>query len=205
MSLYDKHILPCLTHLVCSAKNFDHKRALVVPDASGDVLEIGMGSGLNLPHYRQNNISKIIGLEPSEALRKRAAKTANNLGIDLDLIPGGAEDIPLDNNSMDTVLVTFAMCTIPQIETALEEVRRVLKKDGKLLFCEHGLAPEPGVQRWQNRLNPLWKKLAGGCNLNRNIPQLIEQAGFNLNELENHYMRGPRALTYIYRGTAGIS
>jgi len=204
MSFYENHILPCLTHVVCSAKNFEQKRAIIVPDAQGDVLEIGMGSGLNLPYYQQNNIRKIIGLEPSAALRKRAEKTAANLDIDLSLIHNGAEDIPLGKNSIDTVLITFAMCTIPEIETALEEIRRVLKKNGDLLFCEHGLAPDTSVQRWQHRLNPLWKKLAGGCNLNRNIPELIQQAGFKINSIENQYMRGPKALSYIYRGSAGI-
>jgi len=204
MSLYEKHILPYLTHLVCSGKTFDQKRSVVVPDARGDVLEIGMGSGLNIPHYEQHNIRQLIGLEPSEALRKRAQTIASKTGIPLKLISNGAEDIPLENKSMDTVLITFAMCTIPEIETALNEIRRVLKKDGQLLFCEHGLAPETRVQRWQNRLNPVWKKLAGGCNLNRDIPSLIQEAGFKIDEIENQYMRGPKALTYIYRGTASV-
>ncbi|HEC30192.1 MAG TPA: class I SAM-dependent methyltransferase [Gammaproteobacteria bacterium] len=202
MSIYDDHILPRLIHLVCSGKQFNEKRQSLVPMASGRVLEIGMGSGLNLPFYQDQRVERIFGLEPSRQLRSKAAMASDRIDIPVELISNGAEDIPMERHSIDTVLVTFTLCSIPEIEKALREMHRVLKPDGNLYFCEHGRAPEQNVRRWQDRLNPTWKKVAGGCNLNRNIPELIKQAGFELQKLDCQYMKGPRPMSYIFKGQA---
>lgn len=161
-----------------------------------------MGSGTNLPFLNNPDVKHIIGLEPAERLRKKARTLSGKLDLPIDIIANGAEDIPLETHSVDTVIVTFTMCTIPDIETALTEMVRVLKPGGQFLFCEHGKAPEEQVQRWQNRLNPAWKKIAGGCNLNRDIPTLIKQAGLDIKTLDQHYMSGPKATSFIHKGIA---
>ncbi len=204
MNLYEKYILPELIHLACSNKRFGEKRQSILPLASGRVLEIGMGSGLNLPFYNRANIERIFGLEPSDRLRTKTQALATELNIALELSANGAEDIPLGNHSVDTIVTTFTLCSIANIEQALEEMRRVLKTDGKLLFCEHGRAPEHGIQRWQDRINPLWKKMAGGCNLNRDIDSLLRQSGFMVAQHDYQYMQGPRAFSFIYKGIARL-
>ena len=202
MGWYDERILPRLINLACSGKPNSKQREKIVPLAEGDVLEIGFGSGLNLPYYDKDKVRKVFGLEPSVGMQKLAANRITAAPVEVELIDLPGEQIPLDDNSVDTVLMTYTLCTIPNVQRALEEVRRVLKPDGCLVFCEHGLAPDPSVQRWQDRLNPLWKRVGGGCNLNRPIPGLIEHAGFRIRGLETMYIPGWKPASFNYWGTA---
>ncbi len=202
MGWYDDRILPKLVDLSCGTNSIHKQREKVVPLAAGDVLEIGFGGGLNLPYYDRNHVRKVWGLEPSAGMRKRARKLIATTDIDVELIDLPGEDIPLLDNSVDTVLVTYTLCTIADVSAALAGMRRVLKPDGRLLFTEHGRAPDIGVRRWQDRLNPGWKKFAGGCNMNRDIAGTIEDAGFSLAEDNRMYIPGIRILNYHYWGTA---
>jgi ubiquinone/menaquinone biosynthesis C-methylase UbiE len=204
MSWYEDKILPRLTDFSCSTKPTRKQRAKIVPLATGDVLEIGIGSGLNLPYYDSQKVRKIWGLEPSEGMRKLATKNLEGMKLDLEFIDLPGEEIPLESNSVDTVLVTYTLCTIPDVATALEGMRRVLKPEGRLLFCEHGSAPDANVRRWQNRLNAGWRKIAGGCNMNRDVPAMINAAGFNIVQDERMYIPGPRILSYNYWGSATL-
>lgn len=205
MGLYDEKILPRLINLACSSKPSMKQREKVVPHAEGDVLEIGFGGGLNIPFYDKQKVRRIFGLEPSEGMRKLAADPVAESGLDIELIDLPGEEIPLDANSVDTVVITYTLCTIPDVAAALEGMRRVLRPRGKLLFCEHGKAPEEGVVRWQNRLNPAWRKIGGGCNMNRDIPALIEGNGFRISKDERMYVPGPRILCYNYWGSADVT
>lgn len=202
MSLYDRKILPFLVNTVCSAGMISAQRQKVVPQARGEVLEIGIGSGLNLPFYDAAQVSKVWGLEPSAEMRARAAKLAATVSVPVSLLDLAAENIPLADNSVDTVLVTYALCTIPDAAAALAGMKRVLRPGGQLLFCEHGQAPEPSVRRWQNRLDPLWGRFSGGCHLNRPIDALIKSAGFEIEALDTGYLSGPKFVSYNYWGTA---
>jgi len=205
MGFYDDKILPRLINLACGAKPSMKQREKIVPHAEGDVLEIGFGSGLNVAFYDRRKVRKIFGLEPSEGMRRLAAGRVSESGLDIEFIDLPGEEIPLAANSVDTVLMTYTLCTIPDVAAALEGMRRVLKPGGKLLFCEHGKAPDEGVRRWQNRLNPAWGKIGGGCNMNRDIPALIEAGGFRITEDERMYIPGPRILCYNYWGRAEVS
>ena len=203
MSLYDKYFLPRILNSLCSAKPMVYQRQKVVPLAEGDVLEVGIGSGLNLPFYDKSKITKLWGLDPSEELHKMASKVASEEDLEVDFILSGAEEIPLPDNCVDTVLLTYTMCTIPEVKLANEEIRRVLRSDGRMIFCEHGEAPDANVHKWQKRINPLWKKIAGGCNLDRNIPEIIESSGFNIEEIDTMYLPGtPQWAGYNYWGFA---
>ena len=203
MSLYDKYILPKCLNCLCSAKPIGYQRQKVVPFTEGVVLEVGIGSGLNLPFYDKSKVEKIWGLDPSEELNKMASKVALEAGLEVDFITGEAEDIPLSDNEIDTVLITYTMCTISEVEKANYEMRRVLKPEGKMSFCEHGKAPDLNVSKWQKRINPLWRKIAGGCNLHRNIPELIETSGFKIEKLDTMYLPStPKFAGYNYWGYA---
>ncbi|MDX2411996.1 MAG: class I SAM-dependent methyltransferase [Woeseiaceae bacterium] len=202
MGWYDDRILPKLVDLSCGTNSIHMQREKVVPLAAGDVLEIGFGGGLNLPYYDRDHVRKVWGLEPSAGMRKRARKLIATTDIDVELIDLPGEEIPLPDNSVDTVLVTYTLCTIADVSAALAGMRRALKPDGRLLFTEHGRAPDIGVRRWQDRLNPGWKKFAGGCNMNRDIAGTIEGAGFSLAEDNRMYIPGIRILNYHYWGTA---
>jgi len=202
MGFYDDKILPRVINLACGSKPNMKQREKIVPLAEGDVLEIGFGSGLNVPYYDTQKVRKIFGLEPSEGMRKLAAERVSGSSLDIEFIDLPGEEIPLEENSVDTVLITYTLCTIPNAGAALEGMRRVLKPGGKLLFCEHGKAPDEGVHRWQNKLNPVWSKIAGGCNMNRDIPALIEASGFRISADERMYIPGPRILSYNYWGSA---
>ena len=204
MSWYDDNILPRMIDLACGSKPTRRQRGKIVPRASGDILEIGFGSGLNLAHYDRDKVRHIWGLEPSSGMRKIAAKAMAASGLDVELIDLPGEEIPLDDNSVDTVLVTYTLCTIPDVTSALEGMRRVLRPGGKLLYCEHGLAPDVKVVRWQERLNPAWRKVAGGCNMNRDIPRNLADAGFEIHDDNRMYLPGIKALSYNYWGTATI-
>lgn len=199
MGLYNDVILPRLCHLAMRNRNFLPYRRRVVAAADGHVLEIGTGSGLNLPFYGAA-VRDIQGLEPSQRLIAMARCAAEGSAVPVTFIEGSAEAIALDDHSIDTVVTTWTLCTIPHAEQALAEMRRVLKPAGQLLFVEHGLAPEARVRRWQHRLTPAWSKIGGGCHLNRPIETLIEQAGFDLPQLETGYMKGPKPMTFLYEG-----
>jgi len=202
MGFYDKYLLPRLVHCTCGLKPAMKQRAKVVPRARGKVLEIGIGSGLNVPFYDPGRVEHLWGLDPSAEMWAIACKNARAHHLDAEFIQSGAESIPLDSECVDTVVMTYTMCTIPDAQSALAEIRRVLKPDGYLLFCEHGRAPDEGVRRWQERLNPLWRRLAGGCNLNRPIGELLAQAGFSTPDMQTMYIPGWRPACFNYWGSA---
>jgi ubiquinone/menaquinone biosynthesis C-methylase UbiE len=204
MSWYEDKILPRVIDLACSSKPARKQREKIVPRASGDVLEIGIGSGLNLPHYDREKVRHIWGLEPSAGMRRIVAGPIAASGLDVELIDLPGEEIPLDDDSVDTVLVTYTLCTIEDVVSAMEGMRRVLKPTGQLLFCEHGKAPDENVVKWQERMNPTWKKFAGGCNMNRDIPEIITSAGFEIADDNRMYIPGIKSLSYNYWGAATI-
>ena len=201
-SWYERHVLPYLIDLACGIKPVRLQRIKVVPQARGEVLEIGIGTGLNLEHYDKAGIMKIVGLDPGLEMHRLARKRARKAGLPVELVALSAEKIPFEAGTFDTVVVTYTLCTIPDPVASLAEMRRVLKPGGKLIFCEHGLAPDSAVRRWQERLTPLWSKVAGGCNLNRDIPALLKEGGFRSQDMQTMYLPGPRPLTYNYWGTA---
>ena len=201
MGFYRERILPWLVHLSMRQRRLAPYRNRVVSGATGRVLEVGIGSGLNLPFYG-DKVAQIIGLEPSPTLLGMANEAARKSQIPLRLVEGTAEAIPIENQSVDAVVTTWTMCSIPQIQSALLEMRRVLRPGGRLLFVEHGRAPEPGVRWWQDHLTPAWKHLSGGCHLNRAIEELIENAAFRIERLDKGYMQGPRPMTFMYEGSA---
>ena len=188
MNFYEKYVLPKVLNCTCGSKPIKLQREKIVPLACGKVLEIGIGSGLNIPFYNHSMINEFHALEPSKELCEMATEVALQNNVEIKLHQCGAENIPLPENYFDTVLITYTMCTIPDVLKANKEILRVLKKEGKLLFCEHGLSPDIKIANWQSRLNFLWGKIAGGCNLNRDIPALIESSGFKINELEEMYL-----------------
>ena len=205
MGFYEKHILPRVINskFACGAKPIAYQRKKVVPLAEGRVLEIGIGTGLNLEYYDPSRIEKVIGLDPSEESWKIAGERAQAVDFEVEFIGLPGEEIPLEANSVDTVLVTYALCTIPDTQKALEGMRRVLRPGGNLIFCEHGLAPDDDVRKWQSRINPIWKRIAGGCNVNRDIPALLEQGGFKVRDLETMYLPNtPQFAGFNYWGTA---
>jgi ubiquinone/menaquinone biosynthesis C-methylase UbiE len=201
MGLYADRILPYVIHVTMRQKTFTPYRQRVLSAASGRILEIGVGSGANLPFYA-DAVTAIVALDPSPRLLSMARERATTAARPVELIEAYGERIPLDANSIDTVVTTWTLCSIADVGAALHEMRRVLKPSGQLLFVEHGQAPEPRVRRWQDRLTPMWRRVAGGCHLNRPIRQLIEDAGFQIEHLENSYMDGPRPMTYLYEGRA---
>lgn len=202
MSFYEDRVLPHLINWACSTSPQRKQRAKVVHLARGDVLEVGFGSGLNLPFYAADKVRKIFALEPSEGMRRKAQPNVAASSLDVEFIDLPGEQIPLASGSVDSVLVTYTLCTIPDAITALEGMRRVLKPGGQLIFCEHGAAPDADVRKWQHRLNGGWSRFAGGCNMNRDIVGLIEGGGFEITMDERMYLPGPRILNYNFWGTA---
>ena len=203
MSLYDKYVLPKFLNCACGSKPVSRQREKVVPLAEGKVLEVGIGSGLNLPFYDKSKIDELWGLDPSEELSEMARKVADSEQMEVNFISSGAEEISLPDDHFDSVLVTYTMCTIPEVIRANGEIRRVLKNGGKMIFCEHGEAPDENIRKWQKRINPIWGKFAGGCNINRKIPSLIEDSGFDIIELEEMYLPStPKIAGYNYWGYA---
>ena len=201
MSLYNDHILPHVINLAMRNRELGPYRERVVSQAHGRVLEIGIGSGLNLPLYG-SRVNTILGLDPAARLIAMARDAANRSAIPVTLITGSAQAIPIDRGSIDTVVTTWTLCSIPDAGAALQEMRRVLKPSGQLLFVEHGSAPEENARKWQNRLTPVWKRIGGGCHLNRPIRALIESAGFRIIRLDTGYAKGPRPMTFFYEGCA---
>jgi len=204
-NLYDKFVLPKLLDVCCSTKPINYQRNKIVPNAKGDILEVGIGSGLNIPYYDPKKINKIIGLDPSEELNEMAKENAAKSDINIDILIAGAEEIPLPSNSIDTVLITYTLCTIPNLADSLKEIKRVMKNDAEMIFCEHGIAPDLRIQNWQNKINPLWGKLFGGCNINRDIPTILVNSEFKIQTLEQMYLPStPKIVGYNYWGLAKI-
>lgn len=202
MSLYQRHILPRLLHHAMKNREVSAQRERILPAARGRVLEVGIGSGLNLPFY-SSAVTSVTGVDPSRELLAMAREVVPTLPFAVELVDRGAEDMPFDERSFDSVVTTWTLCSIPKAREALGEMRRVLKPGGELIFMEHGLSPERTVSAWQQRLNPLWNRIAGGCNLNRRIDRLVREAGFAISHLETGYLiKGPRPLTYHFDGRA---
>jgi SAM-dependent methyltransferase len=192
-SLYDRYILPKLLTCACSSPPMMKQRAKVVPRAQGRVLELGIGMGLNLRSYDPAKVTEVVGVDPSPELRQLAQEAEHDPRLKVRVEDGTAEALPFENASFDTVVCTFTLCSVCTPTVALSEARRVLKPSGRLLFCEHGLAPDPDVAKWQRRIEPVWKRIAGGCHLTRPISGTIAAAGFRLEGVERMYVpRTPR-------------
>lgn len=203
MNLYDRYILPRIVNCVCGSPVIEHQRRLVVPRAFGLVLEIGFGSGLNLPHYDRSSVKQVWALEPSAPMRALAAPRIAASGLDVRLLDMPGEELPLPDQSVDSIVVTYSLCTIADAVAALAQMRRVLRPGGSLLFCEHGAAPDARVRRWQDRLDGLWGRCAGGCHLNREVADMIASAGFRMEWLESAYLPGtPRFAGFNTWGAA---
>ncbi len=200
MNFYGKYIIPRITNFLCSHKIITRQRKKVVPLAQGRVLEIGVGTGLNLKFYDPEKVKHVWGLDPSADMWQMA--DPGGVPFDVEFLQASAESIPLEECSADTILVTYTLCSVPRVMDALREMRRVLKPGGELIFCEHGAAPDENVRKWQNRLNPVWSRLSGGCNLNLSIPNLIEQGGFKVQALETMYLPSWKPAAFNYWGTA---
>ena len=203
MGFYQEYVLPPLISLACSCKPVRMQREKIVPQAEGVVLELGFGSGLNLPHYDPRKVAKLYALEPSSGMLARARKKAADFAVPVEILAETAEDLSLPDASVDTVLVTYSLCTIPDPIAALSGARRALKSGGRLLFCEHGLAPDESVRRWQRRIEPFWRVIGGGCHLARDIPGLVRGAGFQIEKLETMYLpKSPKWAGFNYWGVA---
>ncbi len=203
MRFYEEKILPSLLDLACSTAKVMELRAQIVPLAQGKVLEVGMGSGLNLALYNPDQIEFVWGLEPSAGMRAKAQHNQAGSAVEVRWLDLPGEQIPLDDNSVDTVLLTFTLCTIPDWRLALQQMSRVLKPGGKLLFCEHGRAPDANVVKWQDRLTPVWKNFFGGCHLNRPIVDYLTRSGFVVEQVDSNYAKDmPRFAGYISMGQA---
>ena len=202
MGLYHRFALPWLLHLAMKNREASRYRSRIIPSARGRVLEVGIGSGLNLPFYSAE-VESVTGVDPSAALLSMARRAAKDVPFAMTFVEGGAEQLALDDRCFDTVVTTWTLCSIPEGRRALGEMRRVLKPGGELLFIEHGLSPDPRVAAWQRRLNPLWNRCSGGCNLDRSIDLLIRDAGFAVKRLETGYLiQGPRPMTFHFEGRA---
>ena len=203
LSFYDKYILPKFLNCACGSKPINYQREKIVPLAEGTVLDVGIGSGLNIPYYNKSKIECLYGLDPSSELLNLAKSLAKKNELEIEFIECGAEAIPLPNDSVDSVVITYTLCTIPDTKLSNQEIMRVLKPNGKLLFCEHGLAPDINIAKWQKRINPIWNKIAGGCNLNRDIPNLIRSSGLKISNMEEMYLPStPKFAGYNYWGVA---
>lgn len=201
-NFYDNRILPYAIDWACGLPTFERGSEQVCSRAGGRVLEVGIGTGRNLRYYKPENLTCLCGVDPG--LHPKAHKRARAAGLDIVSMPLSAEKIPAPDASFDSVVSTFTLCTIPDVGAALQEMRRVLVPGGKLHFLEHGASPDANVKTWQDRITPYWKPLAGGCHLNRKVPDLIGEAGFKIEELDQRYHPGPRFLTYLYTGVASV-
>jgi ubiquinone/menaquinone biosynthesis C-methylase UbiE len=197
MGFYAKYLLPRLINSAMKSPELNKIRGQLVPLASGSIIEIGIGSGLNLPYYEKG-----ARIDPSRELQRYAVETARECDVNVEFLAQSGEEIPTPDNEFDTAVVTWTLCTIPDPRRTLAELRRVLKPGGRLIFAEHGLSPERRVARWQSRLNPVWRKIGGGCNLDRKTDELIVSSGFRLSDLSEGYLPGPKFAAYMYRGVA---
>ena len=202
MNLYERWVLPRLIDLTMKHQEATRQRRSLIPAARGRVLEIGIGSGLNLPFYGRG-VERVVGIDPSEELLALARGRLEAAPFAVELQARSAEELPFEAGSFDSAVTTWTLCSVPDAMSALAELRRVLKPGGQLIFVEHGRAEAPGVAAWQDRLNGLWGRLAGGCNINRPIAAMIRDAGFRIEDLETgHLVAGPKLVTYLYRGRA---
>ncbi|WP_084420177.1 class I SAM-dependent methyltransferase [Henriciella litoralis] len=208
MGLWGKYVVPPLVSCACATKPIMKQRAKVVPQAAGSILEVGCGAGTNFGYYDQSKVERLYALEPSSGMIKRARKAASMLGWAdrIEIIKAGAEAVPLEDNSIDTVVLTFVLCTIPDWQATLSEIRRVLKPGGIILFSEHGLAPDEDVTKWQKRIEPVWKPLVGGCHLTRDTEAMLREAGFTLDDTQTMYLPNtPRFAGFVSWGSARAS
>jgi ubiquinone/menaquinone biosynthesis C-methylase UbiE len=208
MNPWERYVVPNLIACACSSRPIMKQRAKVVPKAEGVVLELGCGSGTNFAMYDAGKVERLYALEPAPGMVVKARRTAGSLGIgrSIDFLETGAENIPLPDNSVDTAVITFVLCTIPDWEGALAETRRVLKPGGRILFSEHGLAPDEGVAKWQRRVEPVWKALAGGCHLTRDTVSLLHEGGFTTEDTETMYLPNtPKIAGYVSWGSARLA
>ncbi|HYV56817.1 MAG TPA: class I SAM-dependent methyltransferase [Candidatus Nitrosopolaris sp.] len=202
MGIYAKYVLPHIIDIVMRNKDATRLRASWIPKARGRVLELGVGSGLNLSFYTPD-VTRIFAVDPSRELQSMARERAAKTHLEVEFLTQSAEEpLPLEARSIDTVVTTWTLCSIPHAVAALRQARRVLKPEGRLIFVEHGRAPDPGVVAWQDRITPLWRYIGGGCHLNRGIEHIIGQAGFRIAQLETGYLPGPRPMTFTYQGYA---
>ena len=202
-SWYERHLLPRLLDLACGGKPIRRQREKVVPQAEGEVLEVGIGTGLNMPFYQRARVRRIVGVDPALQMHPLALRRIQAARLPVELVGLSAERLPLADASFDCVVCTYTLCTIPEPVTALRELARVLRPGGRLLFSEHGRAPDESVRRWQQRLQPLWTPLAGGCQLGRDIPALLAEGGFRA-QVQSRYIPGPRFASYHYWGEATV-
>ena len=202
MNLYQQYVLPKMIDMACGTGYVMKARSKIVPQATGEVLEIGIGSGLNLSFYDAEKVTSIIGIDPAAQMQSLAYKRATEISIPVETIAADIYGIDAESERFDTIVMTFTLCSIDDPIPALKEMARVLKPEGRLLFCEHGLAPDASVERWQRRLTPLWKPMAGGCHLDRDIPELIKAGGFIIEDISAEYLPGPRPMSYVYSGSA---
>lgn len=202
MGIYEKYFLPKILNSLMKMPELERLRRQWVPEAEGRVLEVGIGSGLNLPFYTRDKTVSVVGVDPSLELQAYAQEVAEASQIPVEFVAQGCEDLPFGNDYFDTAVVTWTFCTIPDPDTALMEIRRVLKPGGKLIFIEHGKAKEAAIVKWQDRINPVWKLMAGGCHLNREPDSAILSHGFKFETMEESFIPGPKIATYNYRGIA---
>jgi SAM-dependent methyltransferase len=203
MNAYERYLLPRLIDSACGAAPVRRQRRRVVPRARGVVLEIGIGTGRNLPFYDPQRVQRLIGVDPSAAAWRLAAGRLRGVPFPVEFIGLPGEELPLDPASVDTIVMTYSLCSIPDPAAALAGMRRVLRPGGELLFCEHGLAPDARVQRWQRRLDPLWRRIAGGCHLDRDIGGLLRAGGFRPQDAQSAYLPGtPRFAGFTTWGAA---
>lgn len=203
MGFWEERVVPQMVRWACGHENVDRQRAKVVPRARGRVLEIGMGSGLNLPHYGAA-VSEVIGVEPSTRLRSDALAAAGRAAMPVRVLDAVAERLPVEGASIDSVVVTYALCTVDDVAATMAELRRVLVPGGVLHFVEHGLAPDEAVRRRQRLFDPVWRRFAGGCHLTRDVPTVLEESGFELDDVDSMYLPGPRALNWNTWGSAHL-
>lgn len=203
-SFYDRVILPRLLNCVMSQKHMARVRREIVPQISGNIVEIGFGSGLNL-EYMSGDVRSLTAIDPSDGLHRLATPRLEHAPFEVVHLATSAEELPCDSNSFDAALCTWSLCTIPDPQAALSELRRVLKPKAIFAFIEHGASPDAGVRRWQDRINPIWRRIGGGCNLNRQPDSLIRESGFKVQHIEASYIPGPRIATYTYRGVAQLA
>ncbi len=201
MGFYERWIVPRLLDLAMRNRLLDHYRHQTVASARGLVLEVGVGSGLNLPLYGPA-VTRVVGLDPSLDLLRLASKRAADAIVPVSLLRASAENLPVADAVFDTIVMTWTLCSIPNPMAALTEMRRVLRPGGRLIFVEHGLSPEIRTARWQRRLTPYWKRFSGGCHLDRKTDDLIRAAGFQVDAVETGYMKGPKPWTFMYQGSA---
>lgn len=204
MGVYEKYLLPKFINAAMQNPEMERLRGTIVPEAKGNVVEVGIGSGLNLPFY-SSEVQSVAGIDPSAKLKDLAEERIADAPMAIEIINESAEDMPFENDQFDTAVVTWTFCTVPSAEKVLAELRRVLRPDGRLLFVEHGLSPNANTAKWQNRLNPIWKPIGGGCNINRKIDDTIEASGFRISDLEHPIIKGPSIFTYQYMGRASLA